>query len=126
MTNETTPKKTALQKAKERAEALAKQAQQAKAKAQRLEAQARAKQAGAERAKDTKRKVLLGAYVLAQARAQGWELAALNIGQQPLAEYLTREEDRALFGLPPIPVLTELVQAQAEGVGGPPASQPAD
>ena len=100
MTTETTPKKTALQKARERAEALAKQAQQAKEKAQRLEAKARAVQAGAERAKDTKRKVLLGAYLLAQARAQGWELAALHVGQQPLADYLTRPEDRALFQLP--------------------------
>ena len=126
MNTETTQKKTPLQKAKERAEALAKQAQQARVKAQRLEAKARAQQAGAERSRDTKRKVLLGAYLLAQVRTQGWELAALNIGQQPLADYLTREEDRALFGLPPIPVLTELVQAQAEGVGGPPASQPAD
>lgn len=126
MNTETTQKKTPLQKAKERAEALAKQAKQARAKAQRLEVKARAQQAGAERSRDTKRKVLLGAYLLAQVRTQGWELAALNIGQQPLADYLTREEDRALFGLPPIPVLTELVQAQAEGVGGPPASQPAD
>ncbi len=111
MTNETTPKKTALQKAKERADALAKQAQQAKAKAQRLEAQARAKQAGAERARDTKRKVLLGAYVLSQARAQGWELSALSIGQQPLSDYLTREDDRALFGLQPLAA----VAAQPEG-----------
>lgn len=99
MTTETAPKKTALQRAKERAEALGKQAQQAKAKAKRLEAQARAQQAGAERARDTKRKVLLGAYVLAQARAQGWDLSALHIGQQTLADFLIHPEDRALFSL---------------------------
>ena len=102
MNTETTVKKTPLQKAKERAEALAKQAQQAKAKAQRLEAKARAVQAGAERAKDTKRKLLLGAYLLAQARAQGWEFATLNIGDKPLTDYLNRPEDRALFGLQPL------------------------
>lgn len=126
MNTETTQKKTPLQKAKERAEALAKQAQQARAKAQRLEAKARAQQAGAERAKDTKRKVLLGAYVMAQAKANGWNLKELHIGQQPLADYLVRDEDRALFSLPPIPVLTAQVQEpESEGAEAPPASQQA-
>lgn len=124
MNNETIPKKTALQKAKERAEELAKQAQQARSKAQRLEAKERALQAGKDRAQDTKRKVLLGAYVMAQAKANGWNLKELHIGQQPLADYLVRDEDRALFSLPPLPVLTQLVQAQAEGAEAPPASQP--
>lgn len=124
MSTEQTTKKTPVQKAKERAEALAKQAQQARAKAQRLEAKARAMQAGAERSRDTKRKVLLGAYLMAQVKAQGWDLSALNIGQQPLADYLVRDEDRALFSFPPLPVLTQLVQAQAEGAEAPPASQP--
>ena len=126
MSTEPTPKKTPLQKAKERAEELAKQAQQARAKAQRLEAKARAVQAGAERAKDTKRKVLLGAYVMAQAKAQGWDLSALCLGQQPLADYLVRDDDRALFSLPLIPVLTAQVQApEAQGAEVPPAGQPA-
>ena len=126
MSTEQTTKKTPLQKAKERAEALAKQAQQARAKAQRLEAKARAMQAGAERSRDTKRKVLLGAYLMAQVKAQGWDLSALNIGQQPLADYLVRDEDRALFSLPPIPVLTAQVQApEAQGAEVPPAGQPA-
>lgn len=124
MNTETIPKKTPLQKAKERAAELAKQAQQARAKAQRLEAKARAVQAGADRSRDTKRKVLLGAYILAQAKAQGWELSALHIGQQTLADYLTRDDDRSLFSLPPLPVLTTLVQ-QAEGAEAQPADQPA-
>ncbi len=124
MNTETIPKKTQLQKAKERAEELAKQAQQARSKAQRLEAKERALQAGKDRAQDTKRKVLLGAYVMAQAKANGWNLKELHIGQQPLADYLVRDEDRALFSLPPLPVLTQLVQAQAEGAEAPPASQP--
>ena len=125
MSTEQTTKKTPLQKAKERAEALAKQAQQARAKAQRLEAKARAMQAGAERSRETKRKVLLGAYVMAQVKAQGWDLSALNIGQQPLADYLVRDEDRALFSLPPIPVLTAQVQEpESEGAEAPSADQP--
>ncbi len=124
MNTETIPKKTQLQKAKERAEELAKQAQQARYKAQRLEAKERALQAGKDRAQDTKRKVLLGAYVMAQAKANGWNLKELHIGQQPLADYLVRDEDRALFSLLPLPVLTQLVQAQAEGAEAPPASQP--
>ena len=124
MNTETIPKKTQLQKAKERAEELAKQAQQARSKAQLLEAKKRALQAGKDRAQDTKRKFLLGAYVMAQAKANGWNLKELHIGQQPLADYLVRDEDRALFSLPPLPVLTQLVQAQAEGAEAPPASQP--
>ena len=125
MSTEQTTKKTPVQKAKERAEALAKQAQQARAKAQRLEAKARAMQAGAERSRDTKRKVLLGAYLMAQVKAQGWDLSALNIGQQPLADYLVRDEDRALFSLPPIPVLTAQVQEpESEGAEAPSADQP--
>ena len=127
MSTEQTTKKTPLQKAKERAEALAKQAQQARVKAQRLESKARAQQAGVERSRDTKRKVLIGAYVMAQAKAQGWELAALHIGQQPLADYLVRDEDRSLFSLPPIPVLTAQVQEpESEGAEAPPSSQQAD
>ena len=126
MSTEQTTKKTPLQKAKERAEALAKQAQQARVKAQRLESKARAQQAGVERSRDTKRKVLIGAYVMAQAKAQGWELAALHIGQQPLADYLVRDEDRSLFSLPPIPVLTPQVQEpESEGAAAPPADQQA-
>lgn len=128
MNTESTQKKTPLQKAKERAAELAKQAQQARAKAQRLEAKARSVQAVAERSRDTKRKVLLGAYVMAQAKANGWNLKELHIGQQTLADYLTRDDDRALFGLPPIPVLTTLVQQaeQAEGAEAPTADQPVD
>ena len=119
------PALTPAQKARARADALAVEAQQARAKAQRLEAMERAKEAGVRRAEETRRKVLLGAYLLAQVKAEGWDLSALHIGQQPLADYLTRDDDRALFGLPPIPVLTTLVQ-QAEGAEAPPASQPAD
>ena len=126
MNTETIPKKTQLQKAKERAEELAKQAQQARSKAQRLEAKERALQAGKDRAQDTKRKVLLGAYVMAQAKANGWNLKELHIGQQPLADYLVRDEDRALFSLPPIPVLTAQVQEpESEGAAAPPADQQA-
>jgi hypothetical protein len=44
----------------------------------------------------------LGAYLLAQAQAQGWDLAALKIGQQTLDQYLTKSDDRALFSLPPL------------------------
>lgn len=121
--SEPAPQLTPAQKARKRADALAAEAAQARARAQRLEAMERAKEAGVRRAEETRRKVLLGAYLLAQVKAEGWDLSALHIGQQPLADYLTRDDDRALFGLPPIPVLTTLVQ-QAEGVEAPPANQP--
>ena len=52
------------------------------------------------------------------------KIAALHIGQQPLADYLVRDDDRALFSLPPIPLLTAQVQAQEEGAEAPSADQP--
>lgn len=61
--------------------------------------QAKAQQE-AERAADTRRKILLGAYVIAQAQAQGWAIPSLDLGAGSLSGYLNRDEDRALFGLP--------------------------
>lgn len=111
MSTEPTPQKHPSRKPRSGPKNLQNRPSKPGAKAQRLEAKARAVQAGAERAKDTKRKVLLGACVMAVAKAQGWDLSALCLGQQPLADYLVRDDDRALFSLPPIPVLTAQVQA---------------
>ena len=88
-----------LEEAIKRAEKLKQEHKAAQLELARLKHEKKKADESAARVLDTRRKVLLGAYVMAQAQVQGWELSALNIGQQPLAEYLTREDDRALFGL---------------------------
>ena len=111
------PKKTrslTLEEAMKRAEKIKQEHKAAQLELARLKHEKKKADESAARALDTRRKILLGAYVLAQAQAQGWELSALNIGQQPLADYLTRPEDRALFQLP-----------ELAAVGEPPASQQA-
>lgn len=69
---------------------------QLKARIQSLEAG----QMSRERKKDARRKILLGALVLERLR-QG-DPAALEL-KAKLAGYLTRDNDRALFELPPLP-----------------------
>lgn len=103
---------TAAQRARARADALAAEAAQARAKAQRLEAAERAKEAGVRRAEDTRRKILLGAYVL-----QKMPHIAHDVD---FSEWLTRDDDRRVWGLQPLPEAP--VRAAPEA---PPASQPA-
>lgn len=103
--SEAVPTLTPAQKARARADALAVEAQQARAKAQRLEAVEREKMEKARRADDTRRKVLLGAYVM---HAQP-DLAHSS----DFASWLTRPTDRALFGLQPLPEAPVLVAASA-------------
>ena len=75
-----------LENAKERVKQL-------KAKQQAVRARERAKEAKQKRADDTRKKILLGAYVLAK-----YEPAKI---QQVMDDYLVEERDRALFGLKP-------------------------
>lgn len=74
-----------------------------KLKAQRDKLNARiqaveAREKTAERKRDTRRKVLVGAYGLEKAAATENGMTDLI---KRLDGYLTREADRALFGLPP-------------------------
>lgn len=73
---------------------------QLKAQRQKIEARKRAEEAKAKRAADTRRKILVGAVVLAAVeRGEFQELRAM------LDQALTRDDDRELFGLPPRPVM---------------------
>lgn len=90
---------SSLIKAQERAAALAERLKQAKARVQSIQARDRVKEIKEARATDTRRKVLLGAFVLSQA---GQDVAALTLRGQRLGDYLKRDEDRQLFGLPPL------------------------
>lgn len=76
-------------------EQLKKQQAALKARIQKVEAQTR----DAEHKKDTRRKILLGAYYLDQAPSDG-KIAHFK---ELLDPYLTRNSDRALFNLDPLP-----------------------
>jgi hypothetical protein len=51
------------------------------------------------RREDTRKKVLLGAFIMDISTKQGQDLTALNFMGVNFQDWLTREDDRALFGL---------------------------
>jgi len=69
---------------------------QAKARKQQLEARKRAIDSKKNRANDTRRKILVGAAILAKVEQGEWPKARLLEMMDP---FLTRPDDRALFGL---------------------------
>ena len=71
---------------------------QLKSKQQRIDARARALANRRARQDDTRRKILIGATVLARIDAHQMDHAELEAW---LDAHLTREDDRALFDLPP-------------------------
>jgi hypothetical protein len=81
----------------ERITALEKKLKQEKAKKQKIEALKRAAESKAKRSVDTRRKILVGAAILAKVDRGEWPqdklLAMLDAS-------LTRADDRALFDLP--------------------------
>lgn len=64
------------------------------------EARARASASKISRAQDTRRKVLVGAFLLDLLGAAG--VAQLIVQGRRFDDWLTRAEDRALFSLPPL------------------------
>lgn len=79
-------------------EALQAKLKQAKALKAKQEAQRRAKASKEERAKDTRRKILVGAAILAKVERGEWPKDKLV---QMLDGFLTRPDERALFDLSP-------------------------
>ena len=71
---------------------------QLKAQQQRLDARARALASRRARQDDTRRKILIGATVLARIDTNQMDHTELDAW---LDAHLTRDADRALFGLPP-------------------------
>jgi hypothetical protein len=82
-----------IQNVQQQLDAAQQRVKQLKAKQQALQARERAKEAKQRRADDTRRKILLGAYVMASAQQPQI--------QQMMDKYLTEDRDRALFGLEP-------------------------
>ena len=84
----------------ERIKLLEEKLKQEKAKKQKLEARKRHIESKAQRAADTRKKILVGAFMLDLMKKN--EAAKLKaLGQ--LDQYLTRSDDRALFGFSPLP-----------------------
>ena len=83
----------------ERIAALEAKLKQEKAKKQQLEARKRAAESKAKRAQDTRRKILVGAAVLAKVERGEWPQDKLLV---LMDASLTRPDDRALFDLPAI------------------------
>lgn len=82
---------------------------QAKAKKQQIEARKRAVEAKKKRSDDTRRKVLVGAVILAKVERGEWpkdKLLAM------LDSALTRVDDRALFDLPAQAATPQPAEAQ--------------
>ena len=86
------PKKTRLEIARQKAD-------QANALLEKLEARARSKELGQQRKLDTRRKVLLGSYLLGRIQKDDEMKAQVLAG---LDQFLTRDAERALFDLLPV------------------------
>ncbi|OYV39706.1 MAG: mobilization protein, partial [Thiomonas sp. 20-64-5] len=67
---------------------------------QQIEARMRAAESKAKRAQDTRRKILVGAAILAKVERGEWPRDKLLAMMEAT---LTRDDDRALFGLPENP-----------------------
>ena len=78
--------------------ALEERLKQLKSKQQRMEARRRSLESRRTRRSDLRRKILVGAVVLAKVEQGGFQRATLH---EWLDAALTREEDRELFGLAP-------------------------
>ncbi len=90
---------TPIEKAQQRVKDLEEKLKQAKALKQKAEARVKASETKQKRADDTRRKILVGAAILAKVERGEWpkEKMLEMMGQQ-----LTRPDDRVLFDLPPI------------------------
>jgi septal ring factor EnvC (AmiA/AmiB activator) len=86
----------ALAKLEASIEAQQKKLAQLKAHKQKIEARQKAKLQGVARQQDTRRKILAGAMLL-EMMANDTELQKSMLGK--LSAFLTREDDRKLFGL---------------------------
>lgn len=84
----------------QRIEALEAKLREAKAAKQRIDARRRAAEQKKKRADDTRRKILVGAAILAKVERGEWPADKLRA---MLDQTLTRADDRALFDLPEHP-----------------------
>lgn len=88
--------------------ALEEKLKQEKAKKQKFEARKKTIESKAQRATDTRKKILLGAFLMERMEKSPEYAAKVTIG---LGEFLKRDADRALFGFAPVPVKAPAAQA---------------
>lgn len=96
----------------ERIAALEVKLKQEKARKQQIEARRRAAESKVKRSQDTRRKILVGAAILAKVERGEWPETRLL---EMMSKTLTRADDRALFDLPAI-------QPQQPAAEAPPAA----
>ena len=82
---------------------------QAKSLKQKIEAKKRTLEKRADRARDTRKKILIGAFFMGKME-KNEDYREMTL--QHLDLYLTRDEDRSLFEMPPLPVTQTPVVAQ--------------
>lgn len=85
-----------------RIEAQAKKLAELKGKKARLDAIEKRKAVALSRKAETRRLVLLGAFINARLEAGNVKAADLAVGGVSFSSWLKRDEERALFDLPPI------------------------
>lgn len=85
-----------IEKAQQRVKDLEEKLKQAKALKQKVEARAKAAENKQKRAADTRRKILVGAAILAKVERGEWPREKML---EMMNQQLTREDDRALFDL---------------------------
>lgn len=88
-----------ISKAEAEIEALKKKLAEAKARKAKIEARKRTAESKKKRSEDTRRKILIGAAILARVESGKWPQDRLL---EMMGEVLTRTDDRALFQLPPV------------------------
>ena len=77
-----------------------KKLEQLKAKKLAILARERAAEKKMTRSSDTRKKILIGAFILN--RLSTSEIASMEVDGATMSDYLTRDDDRALFGLSPL------------------------
>lgn len=100
-------------KIEETIEALQLKLKQAKALKLKIEAQRKAVEKKKARSLDTRRKILLGAFVLEQCKKNGIGFDLVTYQNARLDDFLTRPDDRAVFDLPAAPIAPATVTSSA-------------
>lgn len=88
----------------EKIKALETKLKQEKAKKQKIESMKRVAEAKAQRSKDTRKKILLGAFLMERMEKSQEYVDKVMPG---LGQFLKRDDDRALFNLEPLPKSTQ-------------------
>jgi hypothetical protein len=115
----------------EKIQKLEEKLKQEKAKKARIEARKRSAEQSRTRQQDTRRKVLLGAFLLDQIEKNGIHASMVTYESARFADWLKRSDDRALFDLQPLdgkgldklieetdPAIVEAAQAKANAMLG--------